>query len=104
LSLFYNGHPPVVLCGDVAKNSWEVVTGETASQSLDDELSRLSINTIKQRGEVIIPGHDRPFRLCDTGLEYLGVFSWEVFGNVFPRPQNEIICTLDLPRGFYQSP
>jgi N-acyl homoserine lactone hydrolase len=104
LSLFYSSLPPVVLCGDVVKNSWEVVAGEPTSQNPDDELSRQSINKIKQRGEVIIPGHDRPFRLRDEGLEYLTEFSWKIYGNVFPRPQNEAIYTLDLPRGFYQRP
>jgi N-acyl homoserine lactone hydrolase len=104
LSLFYSGTPSVAVCGDVVKNSWEVVTGEATSQNPDDELSRRGIKTVKQRGEVIIPGHDRPFRLRDEGLEYLTDFSWEICGNVFPRPQNEIVFTLGLPRGFYQKP
>jgi glyoxylase-like metal-dependent hydrolase (beta-lactamase superfamily II) len=104
LSLFYTGTPSVAVCGDVVKNGWEIVTGAATLQSLDDDLSRKSINVIKQRGEVIIPGHDRAFRLRDEGLEYLGEFSWEIYGNVFPRPQNEIIYTLDLQRGFYQRP
>ena len=104
LSLFYAGNPSVAVCGDVVKNGWEAVTGAATSQSLDDDLSRKSINIIKQRGEVIIPGHDRPFSLRDEGLEYLGEFSWEIYGNVFPRPQNETIYTLDLQRGFYRRP
>jgi glyoxylase-like metal-dependent hydrolase (beta-lactamase superfamily II) len=104
LSLFYTGTPSVAVCGDVVKNAWEIVTGAPISQSLDDDLSRKSINVVKQRGEVIIPGHDRPFRLHDEGVEYLAEFSWEICGNVFPRPQNEIIYTLDLPCGFYQRP
>jgi glyoxylase-like metal-dependent hydrolase (beta-lactamase superfamily II) len=104
LSLFYTGTPSVAVCGDVVKNGWEVVTGTTTTQSVDDNLSRKSINIIKQRGEVIIPGHDRPLRLREEGLEYLSAFSWEIYGNVFPRPQNEIIYTLDLQRGFYRRP
>jgi glyoxylase-like metal-dependent hydrolase (beta-lactamase superfamily II) len=104
LSLFYTGTPSVAVCGDVVKNGWEAVIGAAISQSLDDDLSRKSIKVIKQRGEVIIPGHDRPFRLRDEGLEYLGEFSLEIYGNVFPRPQNEIIYTLDMQRGFYQRP
>ncbi len=104
LSLFYAGPPSVAVCGDVAKNAWEVVTCETASPSLDDDLTQKSISVIKQRGEIIIPGHDRAFMLRDEGLEYLGGFSWEIYGNVFPRPQNEIILTLDMQGGFYQKP
>jgi N-acyl homoserine lactone hydrolase len=104
LSLFGSGPPSVAVCGDVIKNGWEVVGGAATSQSLDDDLSRESINIIKQRGEVIIPGHDRPFRLREKGLEYLEAFSWEIYGNVFPRPQNEMIYTLDLGRGFFTKP
>jgi glyoxylase-like metal-dependent hydrolase (beta-lactamase superfamily II) len=104
LSLFYTGTPSVAVCGDVIKNGWEVVTGTTTSQGINDDLNRESINVIKQRGEVIIPGHDRPLRLREEGLEYLKEFSWKIYGNVFPRPQNEIIYTLDLQRGFYPRP
>jgi glyoxylase-like metal-dependent hydrolase (beta-lactamase superfamily II) len=104
LSLFYTGTPSVTVCGDVVKNGWEIVCGAAPSQSLDDDLSRDSINVIKQRGGVIIPGHDRPFRLREEGLEYLAGFSWKIYGNVFPRPQNETIYTLDLHRGFYPRP
>jgi glyoxylase-like metal-dependent hydrolase (beta-lactamase superfamily II) len=104
LSLFYTGTPSVAVCGDVIKNGWEVVTGSTTSQGINDDLNRESINVIKQRGEVIIPGHDRPLRLREEGLEYLKEFSWKIYGNVFPRPQNEIIHTLDLQRGFYPRP
>lgn len=104
VSLFYSGPPSVAVCGDVAKNAWEAVTGAPTSQSIDHDLSCKSINVVKQRGEVIIPGHDRPFRLTDEGLEYLKEFSLQIYGNVFPRPQNEIIYTLDMPRGFYQRP
>jgi len=104
LSLFYSGTPPVAVCGDVVKNAWEIVVGKPTSQSLDDDLSCKSINVIKQRGEVIIPGHDRPLRVCDEGLEFCGEFPWERYGNVYPRPQNEIIYTLNLQRGFYQRP
>ena len=103
LSLFSNGSPSVVVCGDVVKNGWEFIYG-AASQSFDDELSRESIKFIKQRGEVIIPGHDRPFRLSQEGLEYLAAFSCEIYGTVFPRPQNEIIYTLDLRRGLFPRP
>lgn len=104
LSLFYTGCPCVAVCGDVVKNGWEFLTGAASSQSPDNELSRKSINFIKQRGEVIIPGHDRPFRLHDKGLEYLGEFSWEIYGNVFPQSPDEIIYSLHMQRGFYQKP
>ena len=104
LSLFYSGTPSVTVCGDVIKNGWEVVTGTTTSQGVDNDLSRESINVIKQRGEVIIPGHDRPLRLRKEGLEYLKEFSWEIYGNVFPRSQNETIYKLDMQRGFYPRP
>jgi glyoxylase-like metal-dependent hydrolase (beta-lactamase superfamily II) len=104
LSLFYRGSHSVVVCGDVVKNGWEIVTGTTTSEGIDDDLSRESINIIKQRGEVIIPGHDRPFRFCEEGLEYLKEFTWEIYGNVFPQLQNEIIYTLDLQCGFYPRP
>lgn len=104
LSLFYTGTPSVAVCGDVVKNGWEIVCGAAPSQSVNDDLSRESINGIKQREGVIIPGHDRPFVLRQEGLEYLAAYSWEIYGNVFPRPQNETIYKLDLPRGFYPRP
>jgi len=104
LSLFYTGTPSAAVCGDVIKNGWEVVNGAATSKNLDHDLSSKSINMIKQRGGVIIPGHDRPFRLRDEGLEYLGDFSWEIYGNVFPRLQNETIYKLDLQCGLYQWP
>ena len=104
LSLFYTGTPSLAVCGDVIKNGWEVASDTTTSQGIVDDLSRESINVIKQRGEVIIPGHDRPLRLRKEGLEYLKEFSWEIYGNVFPRSQNETIYTLDMQRGFYPRP
>ena len=104
LSLFYAGNQSVTVCGDVIKNGWEIVTGGATAQSLDHDLSRKSINIIEQRGGVIIPGHDRPLRLNNEGLEYLGEFSWEIYGNVFPQPQDEVFLTLDLKDGFYQRP
>jgi hypothetical protein len=102
--LFHAGSPSVAVCGDVIKNGWELINGSATSQNWSDDLSRKSITKIKQRGEVIIPGHDRPLKMCKRGLEYIDGYSWEIYGNVFPRPQNQIIHTLDLPCGFYQEP
>ena len=104
LSLFYTGNPTVAVCGDVVKNGWEYVTGGATAQSRDHELSRKSTRIIEKRGGVIIPGHDRPFKKGNEGIEYLGEFSWEIYGNFFPRPQNEIIYAMDLKGGFYQLP
>ena len=104
LGLFHAGSPSVAVCGDVIKNGWELISGSSTSQNWSDDLSRKSIAKIKQRGEVIIPGHDRPIKMRKRGLEYIDGYSWEIYGNVFPQPQNQIIHTLDLPCGFYQEP
>jgi glyoxylase-like metal-dependent hydrolase (beta-lactamase superfamily II) len=96
----YPGHTPggvVVLCqglettavcGDVIKNAWEAVKGEsTMAVSADDAAT--SIRALMTQAQVIVPGHDRPFRHFQGEIKYLEHFSWEIRTSLYPEPVNK---------------
>lgn len=67
-----------ILTGDAVKNLGELVLGE-ALMSLDPEASRKSISRIKERADIVIPGHDRALVVENGDIKRLEPASVTVF-------------------------
>jgi N-acyl homoserine lactone hydrolase len=104
LVMFWKGPSTIAICGDVIKNGWEVLTGEPTTSCADHIKAKTSISQVLERARVIVPGHDRPLVRHSNGLNYLTEFRWEIRGNMYPRPQDEVIFNLSSPAGFYPWP
>ncbi len=103
LAMFYEEVTRVAICGDVIKNGWEALTGETGSPGVENNRMDQNIKQITNRSDVIVPGHDRPFRMRDDGLVYLTDRTWEIYGNFYPRPRNEVLLKMEMKQGFYKT-
>jgi hypothetical protein len=102
--MFYQQHTPVAVCGDVIKNGWQALSEKTGLAGGDDQKTAENVEYISTRAEIIIPGHDRPFIFKDNGLEYLTDVAWQVQGDFFPRPQNEVLLNIDMKGGYFRMP
>jgi N-acyl homoserine lactone hydrolase len=78
VSLVVEGVEPMILAGDGLKNRQEFLTG-TAEMTLDPEATTKSIKLISEIGGVVVPGHDRPFRIRDGQATYLEPAEAEIF-------------------------
>ena len=103
LTMFYEEATRIAICGDVIKNGWEALTGEAVSPGVENNRIDQNIKQITNRSDVIVPGHDRPFRIRNDGLVYLTDYTWEVYGNFCPQPCNEVLLKMDLKQGFYKA-
>ena len=70
----------------------------------DLEQSQNSINKLVRRADVIYPGHDRPFRLVNSRVEYLIDYDMTMFGADPSTPGLKfgappILATIDLTDG-----
>lgn len=101
LAMFYEGAITVAACGDVVKNGWEALTAEAGSPESGVDRLRENFMFIANRADVIIPGHDRPFVIRENGIEYLTDLNWQVKGNFFPRPQDEVLLNLNMKGGYF---
>jgi glyoxylase-like metal-dependent hydrolase (beta-lactamase superfamily II) len=99
LVMFYEGPATVAVCGDVIKNGWEIMSGESTSPGANDIQTQANIKFVKEMAQVIIPGHDRPLMVCRDGLKYLNDFQWQIIGNFFPRPREERLLDLKMAAG-----
>jgi glyoxylase-like metal-dependent hydrolase (beta-lactamase superfamily II) len=64
-------HDNVIVAGDAVKNAWEFVHSAAPPPFVSEESSLQSYNKIKSLAKLVIPGHDRPFRLMgDDRVEY----------------------------------
>jgi glyoxylase-like metal-dependent hydrolase (beta-lactamase superfamily II) len=104
LAMFYQQQTTVAVCGDVIKNGWEAFSGKASDAGVDDQKIAENIAYIRNRAEVIIPGHDRPFIFRDNGLEYLTDGAWQVQGSFFPQPQNEVLLNINMKGGYFKVP
>ena len=100
LAMFYHDVVTVAACGDIIKNGWEALTVEAGSPGGAVDMLRKNSKFIADRADVIIPGHDRPFIIRENGIEYLTDVAWQVQGNFFPRPQNEVLLNLKMKGGY----
>ncbi len=104
LAMFYKEAATVAICGDVIKNGWEAFSGEPSTPGIDVDKMRENVKFIDNRADVIIPGHDRPFIIKEKGLEYLTDVNWQVLGNFFPQPQNEVLLNMSTKGGYCKRP
>jgi len=100
LAMFYHEVVTVAACGDVIKNGWEALTGEAGSPADAVGKLRENVKFISDRADVIIPGHDRPFIIREDGIKYLTDVAWQVRGNFFPRPRDEVLLNLKMKGGY----
>ena len=98
LALFMEGGPTVAVCGDIIKNAWEAMRGR-AAMAKDSEQASRSIRALLDQAEIVVPGHDRPFRLGGDTVKYLAGFSLEVRLSLFPGPPESPLLHIDLPPG-----
>lgn len=78
VSLVVEGEEPTILAADGLKNRQEFLTG-TAEMTLDPEATAESIKRISEIGGIVVPGHDRPFRVRDGHATYLEPAEAEIF-------------------------
>lgn len=102
--MFYYGPSIVAVCGDVIKNAWEAVSGESKMALGGSEYARSSIKTLKDKAEIIIPGHDRPFVWQGSGLEFISPFVWEVSTDLYPEEHDKAALSINLEAGFSSLP
>jgi glyoxylase-like metal-dependent hydrolase (beta-lactamase superfamily II) len=74
----------IVLCGDAIKNAWEFVLGRPDMVYHSLSLAQQSIQRIRKMGEIIIPGHDRPFHQKGEEIEFIGRTSWSILAELYP--------------------
>ncbi|MBW2038517.1 MAG: MBL fold metallo-hydrolase [Deltaproteobacteria bacterium] len=77
------GELSVILAGDAIKNAYEFVSG-TVDISEDREVSKNTIEKIKEVADIIIPGHDRPFYSKDGKIFYLCGSEFEFMARCCP--------------------
>lgn len=94
VALSFQGTARIVLCGDAIKNAWEFLRGVPDTVYGDNSAAQRSIERIKKRGTIFVPGHDRAFRIGAQGIEFLSQIEWSVTGDVYPREKDTEIFRL----------
>lgn len=96
ISLLREGDQNMVICGDAVKNAYEFVYENQHSVYETLKTARDSIRKIKDKGDLFIPGHDRPFaRASGGGIRFVGdPLRWEVRGDLYPGGQDISITAL----------
>lgn len=62
----------VLLASDAIKNAWDFIRGEPPPAFFSRETAPANYRRIRELADVIVPGHDRPFRLgADGAVEYV---------------------------------
>jgi len=89
------GEERIVLCGDAIKNAWEFSQGVPDQVRGQDQEARESIQKIREMGDVLVPGHDRPFRLEEGIPRFLGKLEWSVWADVYPGERYGRVCHLE---------
>lgn len=91
--LLEHGH--VIVAGDAVKNAWEFVHSAAPPPFVSEELSLQTYDKIKSLAKLVIPGHDRPFRLMDNGkVEYTQNWSAEI--KIYGDPHGDV-SVIKLP-------
>jgi N-acyl homoserine lactone hydrolase len=77
-----------LLAADAVKNGWEFVRGIAPPAFHSSDAALANYAKVKSMSDVIVPGHDRPFRILDNGdIEYLE--DWSVQIDSFAEPHND---------------
>ena len=82
-------HDSVMVAGDAVKNAWEFVHSAAPPPFTSEESSLQTYSKIKSLAKLVIPGHDRPFRLMDDGgVEYTQDWSAEI--KIYRDPHGDV--------------
>jgi glyoxylase-like metal-dependent hydrolase (beta-lactamase superfamily II) len=78
-----------LLAGDAVKNGWEFVRGVAPTAFHSSEAALENYDKVQSIVKVVVPGHDRPFRIVDRGeIEYLD--HWSVQIDSFGDPLSDV--------------
>ncbi len=80
---------------DAIKNRAELLS-RTAEQTLDAAASRGSIDRIAGLGGIIVPGHDRAFRLEGGRARYLGPLKVDIVAKTSPDLAEQTVFSISL--------
>ena len=79
------GGGTIVIAGDSIKSAREAILGEASMVFGSKEEARQSIHKVLALGDLIIPGHDRPFTFdSEKGVKY--IMGYDVEFNVIVNP------------------
>ncbi|RLB35886.1 MAG: hypothetical protein DRH12_16340 [Deltaproteobacteria bacterium] len=81
--LYEGGDLKVLLAGDAVKNSYEFISG-CVDMTKNQNVSKATIERIRQIANVIIPGHDRPFWHNEGQILYLSESEFEFMVRASP--------------------
>ena len=85
----------ILLAGDGIKNGYEFTRGQPPPAFGDSEEALRSYRRGSEVAQIVIPGHDNPFRLLgESGIEYLDSFTLEIH---FAGDPGREVDTLRLP-------
>jgi len=90
----------IVIAGDAIKNAREAILGEASMVFGSKEEARQSIHEVLALGDLIIPGHDRPFTFDSKhGVKYIMGYDVEFDVNINPERDSERI-RISLPKEY----
>jgi glyoxylase-like metal-dependent hydrolase (beta-lactamase superfamily II) len=79
----------VIVAGDAVKNAWEFVHSAAPPPFVSEESSLQTYKKVKSLAKLVIPGHDRPFRLIDDRrVEYTQDWSAEI--KIYGDPHGDV--------------
>lgn len=82
-----------LLAGDGVKNGWEFVRGIAPPAFHSSEAALGNYDKVRSAASVVIPGHDRPFRILDSGgIEYLE--DWVAQIDSFGDPDRDAVTCI----------
>lgn len=85
----------VVIAQDALKNRVELVS-RVGDMVVDAAASTASIERIAALADLVIPGHDRPFRLQDGRAVYVGEARLDVLARLSPHREDETVLSITL--------
>ena len=72
------------VCGDTLPNGFSVKSGEPRMAFWSLDQAKASIRKLLDNADIFYPGHDRPFRVKNGGVQYLEKTGIKIFG--LPQP------------------
>ncbi len=95
-----HGGRTIVIAGDSIKNGREAILGEASMVFGSKDEARQSIHEVLALGDLIIPGHDRPFSFDSKhGVKYIMGYDVEFNVNINPGRDSERI-RISLPKEY----
>lgn len=88
----------VVAASDALKYRLEWIS-QDSDTTMDAAASSASIRRISSMADMVIPGHDRPFRIVDGKPIYTCEFKVEIVARLSPYKEDAMVLGISLPRG-----